>query len=79
MVMFSGVLSFTWKSDVSFSVADVVNDSGNTTSVHDELAELGSVLGDLSDQSGGVFDHNFVAILIPNLNPHKSLNLPSSK
>ena len=53
----------TWKTDVSLSVADVVDNCGNTTSVHDELTELGSVLGNLSDQGRRVLDNNFMAVL----------------
>lgn len=53
----------TWKTDVSFRVADVVDNCGNTTSVHDELTELGSVLCNLSDKGGRVLDNNFMAVL----------------
>jgi len=39
---------------VSLGLADVVNGSGGTTGVHDQLGEFSGLLGNLTDASGGV-------------------------
>jgi hypothetical protein len=48
---------------VTLRLADVINGSGGTTRVHDELSELSSLLCDLTDASGGVLSNLDVDIL----------------
>lgn len=53
----------TGKSAVTLRLTDVVNGSGGTTRVDDELGELGSLLGDFTDASSGVLANLNVDVL----------------
>ena len=51
------------KTGVALGLADVVNGGRSTTRVHDELGELGGLLGDLTDAGGGILSHLHIDVL----------------
>lgn len=53
----------TWESGVTLGFTDVIDDSGSTTRVHDELSELSGLLGDFSDAGGGILADLDIKIL----------------
>jgi hypothetical protein len=51
------------KSAVALGLADVVNGGCGAAGVHDQLGELGGLLGDFADAGGGVLAHLHVDVL----------------
>ena len=51
------------KTGVALGLTDVVHGGGSTTRVNDELGELGGLLGDLTDASGGILAHLHIDVL----------------